>query len=315
MSFIKLSKLQHRRLTLFITCLVIAFFAWSFFALSKRYIYPVKMLIQYTNTPQTQIFRSLQADTIQLQIAGTGWQLLFEKMQLSLPHIKIDLKDLEKQNYTIVARQTAYIQNQLNTDHKIIGIKPDTLFFDFHKIFSKKVPIHLLQKLTFDQQYNIAGKISINPAYITITGSLKDLEAINKWQTETLKIENVNHSIITTLQLKHPRKSSIAIHPTSVNVQIPVDEFTEKILDVPITVLNNVDFDDVKILPKKVKVTFFTALDDYAPIDPTFFEASIDLDKWRKNNYSQLPVVINRFPDYCKIIRVEPAYINFIIKH
>ena len=48
-------------------------------------------------------------------------------------------------------------------------------------------------------------------------------------------------------------------------------------------------------------------------MDEDFFEASADLDLWRERNYSTLPVKLARFPAYCKIVKIEPQNIDFII--
>lgn len=307
----KLNKLERRRLVLFLICFAIAVIAWSFFALSARYTFLIEVPIRYTNIPQKRVCHPLQADSIRLQIQSTGWQILLSKIKMNA--VYIDLKNLDKQDYALLSRQIPYIQNQLELNQKITQIKPDTLFFDFHKRITKKVPITLLYDLNFNNQHNISGKVQLRPSYVTLAGSDEDLAGIQTWQTETLKLSGINQTITAQLALKHSNKSSLHISPSVVEVKVPVDEFTEKSVEVPLKVLNNSTFEDVKLLPKKVKITFWAALKDYNQVDYSFFDASVDLNKWHKNNYRQLPVVLNRFPEYCKLIHVEPQYIDFIV--
>ena len=314
MPLIKLSKLERRRLTIFFTCLIISMGAWSFFALSSHYVYQIKTPIRYIHTPKKQAFRPLQADTINLQIEGTGWQVLFSEMRImSQSYVDVDMKDLDNQGYLVLAEQTKYINRQLGTSQKVVHVHPDTLFFDFSKGFMKKVPVQLIQSLTFNHQYGIADEIQIKPAFVTLTGSSEDLESIHVCQTETLQVQGVNHSIATRVPLRRPLKTNVGIQPLWVEVQVPVDEFTEKVVEVPLKVLNSSISDDVKLFPQKVKITFLTALDKYGQIDSDFFEASVDLDKWRQNGYKQLPVMLSRFPDYCKLVQLEPQNVDFII--
>lgn len=314
MPLIKLSKLERRRLTIFFACLIVSIGAWSFFALSSLYLYRIKVPIRYIHSPQKQAFRPLQGDIIDLQIEGTGWQVLFSKIQLmNQSYIDIDMKDLNEQGYIALADQIEQINRQLGTSQKVVHTYPDSLFFDFSKGFVKKVPVQLIQKLDFDHQYGIAGKIEVKPAFVTLTGSLEDLESIHRCQTEVLEVHNVNHSITTKVPLKHLLKTNVGIQPLCVEVQIPVDEFTEKVVEVPLKILNKSVFDDIKLFPKKVKITFLIALSQYGQIDPDFFEASVDLDKWRQYEYKQLPVTLTRFPDYCKLVQLEPQNVDFII--
>ena len=314
MPLIKLSKLERRRLTILFTCLIVSMGAWSFFALSSHYVYQIKTPIRYIHTPRKQAFRPLQADTINLQIEGTGWQVLFSEIRImSQSYVDVDMKDLDDQGYLVLAEQTKYINRQLGTSQKVVHVHPDTLFFDLSKGFVKKVPVQLIQSLTFNHQYGIADKIQIKPAFVTLIGSSEDLESIHVCQTETLRVQGVNHSIAARVPIRPPLKTNVGIQPLWVEVQVPVDEFTEKVVEVPLKVLNSSIFDEVKLFPKKVKITFLTALDKYGQIDSEFFEASVDLDKWRQNGYKQLPVTLSRFPDYCKLVQLEPQNVDFII--
>lgn len=314
MPFIKLSKLERRRLTIFFTCLIVSIAAWSFFALSNHYVYRITTPIRYTHPPRGQAFRALQADTIDLQIEGTGWQLLFSEMRMiRQSYIDVDMRDLNEQDYLVLTEQIGDINRQLGISQKVVHLHPDTLFFDFSTGFVKKVPVQLLQNMAFAPQYDIADQIQIKPEFITLTGSSADLDSIHVCQTETLKFQNINHSVITRLPLKHPLRTNVGVQPLWVEVQVPVDEFTEKVVEVPLKVLNSSVFDHVRLFPKKVKITFLTALDKYAQVDSEFFEANVDLDKWRQNGYRQLPVVLSRFPDYCKLVHLEPQYVDFII--
>ena len=110
------------------------------------------------------------------------------------------------------------------------------------------------------------------------------------------------------------REGNLSIYPKNIQVTVPVDEFTEKVLQVPVKVINNSSYEDVKIFPQKVKVTFITALSRYPQVDEDFFEATADLDLWRKHAYKMLPVVLSKIPEYCKVVKIEPQNVDFIIK-
>ena len=63
----------------------------------------------------------------------------------------------------------------------------------------------------------------------------------------------------------------MSIYPKSVQVTVPVDEFTEKTLLIPVKLINNHNYDDVKIFPLKVKITVMVSLTRYAETDEDFF--------------------------------------------
>ncbi|WP_276359840.1 YbbR-like domain-containing protein [Daejeonella sp. H1SJ63] len=314
MPFIKFNKTERRRLSLFFVCIIVAVGAWMFLSLSNRYIYQVQTLVRFVNFPQNKAFKPLQSDTIDLKVEGTGWQLLFSKMRIKPQSVDVDLGVLNRKTFVDLSLQLPQINRQFESSQKIVQIEPDTLYFDFSARSVKRIPIRLVHKIVFMPHYGISDSVNFFPDYVTVTGPIKELEQIKSWPTDTLILKNINSNLSTKISLKRPVQANISIYPGIVDARLKVDEFTEKVIEVPVRLLNNNEYGNVKILPDKVKVTFLTALSNYRKIDRSYFELSIDLNNWKNKGYKQLPVHIDRFPDYCKLIKIEPQNIDFIIQ-
>lgn len=314
MPFIKFSKVERRRISLFFVCLLFAVGAWMFFALSNRYVYQVQTLVHYVNFPDNKAFHSLQSDTIDLQIEGTGWQLLFSKLRINPQSVNIDLEKLEKQTYINLSDQLSYINKQFESAQKVVNIHPDILYFDFSTRAVKKIPIRLNYDIRFENHYGISDTIQIYPSYVTVTGPVNELKKLDYWYTDTLKLKNITSNYNGKISLQRPVKANISIYPKLVDLKLMVDEYTEKVVDVPIVLLNNNEFKNVKLLPDKVEITFLTTLSNYSKIDRRNFEASVDLNNWKSKGYKQLPVVISKFPEFCELVKIEPQNIDFIIQ-
>ncbi|SKB39449.1 CdaR family protein [Daejeonella lutea] len=314
MPFIKFSQSERRRISLFFICLAVALGAWLFFALSNSYVYQARTVVRFVNFPQNKAFHSLQSDTVKLQIEGTGWQLLFSKMRINPRSVDIDLKDLNKQTFINLSDQLGYINRQFSSTQKIVYVQPDTLYFDFSSRAIKKVPVELVSDIKFVKQYGISDDVKINPSYVTVTGPKEDLSKITVWKTDTLTAKNISRSISSKLAFKHPSMANINIYPSYADVKIPVEEFTEKMVEVTIKVQNNRNYQDVKLLPEKAKIRFMTALSNYSKIDRDYFEVVVDLDNWTQKSYNQLPLKIAKFPDFCRLISIEPQAVDFIIQ-
>ena len=313
MSFINLNKTERRKLAVFFSCLSIAAFAWLFFALSNQYLYSMKTVVDYTNLPQNKAFHPLQSDTVTVQVEGTGWNLLFSKISLLPQTIKVNLRSLTQRNYITFTEQLKAINRSLPSTQKIVSVMPDTLYFDFSSRSVKKVPVSLLYKVDFKKGFGISDSIDISPKSITITGPLEDIRNIETWDTDTLRSTDVKTAITTRVVLQKP-SNNITIYPSTVEIKIPVSEFTEKVFDIPVSILNNEDNLDVKLLPSKTKVTFLVSLKDFSAITREDFKAAVDLENWSARNYKQLPVVLTKVPPFCKILKVEPDMIDFIIE-
>jgi YbbR domain-containing protein len=314
MAFIKLSTTERRRFSAFFTCLVLAVFAWIFTALSNSYNFTVKEVLSYKNTPQKRAFHSLQPDTVNATMQGTGWQMFFSKMKNENKVIGVDLRTLDNKDFVVLSSQLKQINDSKEFDEQVVSFSPDTLYFDFSDRAVKKVPVRLLTGVKYQHQFAQSNDISISPSYVTLNGPGNIIDKIKTWNTDSLILDSVNETIKTRIDLQQVKEGDISIYPKSVQVVIPVDEFTEKTVLIPVKLLNNHNYYKVKLFPQKVKVTFTTSLSRYAEMDEDFFETSADFGLWQDNGYNTLPVKLTRFPAYCKIIKIEPQNVDFIIR-
>ena len=313
MALLKLSATERRRLSAFFTCLVLAFFAWAVAVLSNPKPYTAKVVLDFSNTPQRRAFHPLQSDTIAVTVNGTGWDALLSRMGGGKP-INVDLHTLENKSYLVLSAQKDQINSRRESDKQIISFMPDTLYFDFSNRKVKRIPVNLITAIKYRRQFFQSGNITLNPAYVIINGPSNLIDGINSWNSDTLKMDSVDENVNTHVNLEPVKEGNLSIYPKNIQANIPVDEFTEKELQIPVKLVNNRDDDDVKIFPQKVKITFMISLSRFADVDEDLFEATVDLDLWRKNGYKTLPVHLSKAPDYCRIVKVEPGNIDFIIK-
>ncbi|TDG36040.1 YbbR-like domain-containing protein [Pedobacter changchengzhani] len=313
MPFIKLTKLEKRRVFTFLACLLFAIGAWLFLALKNKYIYTAKTVLIYKDFPQKRAFNPLQSDTVNLKVEGTGWQLLFSRLRINPQSIILSLNQLNTKNFIISSDQLSSINKQLDSRQKVISLIPDTLYFDFSKRTVKRVPIRLIRKVGFVKQFDLSSEIKMVPKFVTISGPLEELEKITDWPTDTLKIVGVSGNITKRIAMQHSTLKNVSIFPSSVQVTLPVDEFTEKTLEVPIKILNNYSYNNIKLYPNKVKVTFVVALSNFSQIDEDFIEASVDVQEWQNFGHSKLTVKVLQFPAYCKLVSIVPSKVDFLV--
>ncbi|RZL50856.1 MAG: YbbR-like domain-containing protein [Pedobacter sp.] len=314
MPFIKLTKVERKRFLVLITCLICAVAAWLFMALNGSYEYTAKTELIYKDEPQNKAFKPLQPDAVDLLVRGTGWQLLFSRLRINPQSITVSLEKLNNRNFILFSEQIAQINKQLETSQKIISIKPDTLYFDFSKRTNKRVPLKLTSNFSFIKQYGISSPVQLKPAYVNISGPQDELAKIKEWYTDTLKLTDLQKTTNARVAIRQNYSNNISIYPSSVGVKVPVDEFTEKTIDVPLRIINNKDFYDIKLYPKKVSVTFLVSLSSYQEVNEDFLDAVVDVSEWKTLGHHKFTVKINRFPNYCKLIKIVPDKINFIIE-
>ena len=314
MAIIKLSAIERRRVSAFITCLVLAIVAWVFTVLSNPYKYTVKGILNFKNSPQRRAFHPLQSDTVNVIVSGSGWDMLFSRMNAEYRSIPVDLRTLENKSYVVLSSQMESLNNRKDVTQQVSGFAPDTLYFDFSNRKVKRLPVRLVKDVRYQRQFAQSGDILIRPGYVIINGPANVIDNLTDWPSDTLRLDSLGETTTANIKLQPVREGNISLYPKSVEVTIPVDEFTEKSLEIPVKLINNHDYDEIKVFPQKVKVTFTTSLSRYAETTEDSFEATADLDLWRLHGYKVLPVMISKIPKYCRVVKIEPKNIDFIVK-
>ena len=228
MAIIKLSATERRRLSAFVTCLVLAGLAWLLSTLQGVYTYKTQRLVVYTNAPQRRAFRSLQSDTVDVTMQGSGWKMLFAKMRPVNERVTVDLHSLESKSFIAVNTQLDRINLRKDPDQKIIDFDPDTLYFDFTNRATKRVPVKLQYSMQFMPQFAMSGNITIRPSYVTLSGPADVINKITSWKSDSLKMGDVSENMTTRVNLERVHAANLAVYPKVVQVTVPVEEYTEK---------------------------------------------------------------------------------------
>jgi hypothetical protein len=233
MGIIKLSGAEKRKATIFMVCLLSAMFAWLFFALSSKTLKGYKRVMVFKNLPINKAFYPLQSDTVIIQVETTGWQAVFSGWAGVKKSLNVDLGLLGNKNYLVFSQNLPTLNSKNNEKQKIISIKPDTLFFDFTKRSVMRVPVRFRSELLYKSQFEQSGNAIINPAFVTVIGPAAEIEKLKSWPTQLLKGKKLSFNLVETIGLMRAPKNNVNVYPSEVNVTVPVEEFTEKIVEVP----------------------------------------------------------------------------------
>lgn len=310
----RISKMQRRKIAIFIRCLIISFLAWLLIAVSNKYTFTVKAGIEYVNIPEKKAFHPLQSDTVSVRIKMSGWNVLLSRLNPDTANIQVDLSTLSTRNYIVFSNQIGFINRQFPLDKQAVSVSPDTLYFDFSKQTQRKVPIRVPMHLGFKKQYGVIGATRTIPEHVTITGPLEDVANIEYLETDSIFGSQVHTDIRTVSNINRRQRTNVTIYPTFAEVVIPIGELTEKIIELPIKVENQNKYTSVRTIPTKVTVTTLVSLKDFSKWTARDFEAIVDLDNWAENGVNSLPVILTKVPDFVKIVKVEPQNIDFFVR-
>lgn len=305
------------RLSIFLICLLISVSIWLLIKMSKEYSSDVPYEINFVNPPSDQIITKAFDSVVYLKIDSRGSDLLTEIYFKKKKSLIIDLQNVKIYNtgsgfgyYILSSSLFNQIRNQNEFPNSISKISPDTLYINLEKTISKQVDVLLNMDIIPKQQHYVYGKITQSVQKITISGPPSLIDSINSISTEYIKLVNIQSDQLFGLKLVNPyRETQVHLSSDSVQVQIPIEQFTESSMIVPIQIFEKNDL-RIKLFPETVTVKFLIALKDFDRITPDIFSAVIHYDERSLNSQK---IELERYPTFIEIIDFQPKSVEYLI--
>ncbi len=309
---------SNKKLSVFVYCLLLSTFFWLLSALSKNYTASFPVKINYTSLSNDFVLTEQPADKVQIELRGSGFHLLAEKLSFNVTELSIDLNSakphyIENSYYIKTSDYKSKLSRIIDQDLKLSYLSPDTLYFKTEKRISKVVPVVLDAKLTFKPGFLFRGDIEISPKKVVISGPASALDTVYSVQSERISYLDMEDSISFTVDLVNPFKEKILMNPKSVNVLLPVEKFTEKKITLPIEVIMESENADLKIFPEFVELTYLVPLSKYQYLDEKIVYPRVIFNK-DKANHKTLKVEVEDAVTFGELIKVKPEKVEFIIR-
>ena len=190
----------NKRVITFLFCLLISVFFWLLMTLSKQYIISVNFPVQYINFPIDKVIANHLPETIDIQIESKGFNLFWYKLKHKNETIFVDINDVNplaiKNHYYLLSNSRVdKIKAQFSNNIKIVKVYPDTIFLNFNKKITKRVPVKPNVTITFQNQYQQRDSMILTPSFIDISGASDVVDKINFVETIPIVLKNITNSV------------------------------------------------------------------------------------------------------------------------
>lgn len=279
--------------------------------------------VTYTNMPNNKILANKLPDKFELTIKAHGFHILKHKIAYLFYPLEFNVKEMtdnrmnisKRTNFIYPARQfITELSSQLSNENEmeILKMKPDTLTFKFDKLGQKWVKVKPLVTVDLEKQYQISGEITTSPDSILANGPQSVLDTLEVVTTNLKRFNAVAQPVKESVSL--PKINEVILDTTNVTVNIPVEEYTEEQLSIPVMLKDQPSDVIVKLFPEKVKLTFQVGLSRFHDIDPEDFRLSVSYKDIQQGK-QRLKVNVELFPSYLYDLKVTPEEIEYLIQH
>ncbi len=278
-------------------CIGIALCFWFLNKLSTSFRKTLPVFIEYT-LPTGKTFSTAPPTFIMVTLQGTGWDMLVERKE----RIFLNLN----QDSVQVFSMRSIVTQHLGTE--VVGINMEQLTLDIEKAISKTMPVQATISITYDKGYDLAGNIILDPSVVTVTGPKTLIDNVLAIRTDTLKFQNLKGQVSKKIRLLP--HSIFKYDVQEVLATVKSEQFTEKSMFIPLVVKNASQ--RLKFFPNKIKLDCTVALSRYAQLNPTHFEAVVDMksDAFNPKN-NTVTVVLTKQPDFVRNVKFTPKSAEF----
>ncbi len=291
-------------------CIGIALIFWFLVKLSLKYKTTSDYEISYS-LPQGKTFIEPPLKIVKATLEGEGWDLISNQFRNKNTIINFDLSELPSQAVNS-SQIMDKIKSILPPNFEVSDVNTDFIFLKIENEAEKKVPVILNTKLEFAPRFHMIDSIIVHIDSVVVSGPLSVIEQLKEWQTDTLVLEKIQTSGIHKVPLVNPNtlNSQLSFGVNEIEIELKVEEYTEKDVFVPILVKNAPD--SLKIFPENIKMSFTIGLSNYNKIKSSDFTVEVDLKDIPLNiEKNTIPVFITRQPDYIKNLNYNPKSVEF----
>ncbi len=312
---------NDKRVAAYLVCAAIATGFWFLNALSKTYTVEIVAPVEYYNFPNNKTFTGNLPEKFELTVKAYGFTILRHEFSFLFSPLSFNVNEMtnnrmvenKKTSFAFPTRQfLTELSYQLSNDIEILSMNPDTLFFSFGKMTQKHVRVKPAVNVNLKKQYLISGEITTQPKTILVNGPQSILDTLRFIYTKALAFNAVDLPIHVKAEISPVKE--LFFDPQSVELTIPVDEYTEAQQSVQVTLANAPNNIKIKLFPAKVKVSFLVGLSRFTEIHPEDFKLAVSYSDIEEG-MQRLRIKVVSTPSFLYDVKIAPEEIEYLIEN
>jgi hypothetical protein len=312
----------NKKLNIFFWCLIIAAVMWLMIKLSGSYTHNLVFSVSYKGIQKNKILIPSSDTLLIASIQSSGYNIIYNRLLHKNFQIQLDLNQYRSRlsgRYFEIFIETQVLANKLQPflrpGEKLVSIYPSSLNLKLEKAFSKKVPVKVNVDISYKKQYNVYKHIYLEPDSVVVTGSKKMIDAIKYVETEKREMNNLSENSFLLLKLINPVNSyTMRYSSDQVKMYIPVAQYTEEYVDIPLTFDSVPEDYQLIAYPDKVRCYFFVSVPDLSKISVDSFKAGFNEAELFHSKHNIAKVILKKVPSFANMQRVEPDNIEYLIR-
>lgn len=310
-----LHRQRWKETLIFLAFVLLSFGFWYLQSLQQDYEIERTIPIRYKNIPHEIAFADTVPNKIVIRIRDKGSVLLNYSFGRTFNPIEINMKDMPVDKGTVVLERKdieSDIYKQLMTSTVLTSYEPDQIHVTYTKRIEKDLPVVFNGNIQYEPGFHSSGEMQITPAYVQVYAAKSVLDTLTAISTTYTDIKKANKSFTRALPLQ--KIEGVAYNPESITITIPIEQYAEKTLDVPVVITQIPNDYTVRLFPPTVQVISSLPLSRYKDLEADQFEIRIPFFELEQNLTGILPLSLTKRPDWVRSSTLSQEKIEFILE-
>ena len=305
---------KSREFFIFLFFFLVAGGFWLLQTLNNDYETEFSVPVRLRKVPDNIILTSEPSSKLHIRVKDKGTVLLNYMLGKSFYPVTIDFTEYLNEDSHVKVPSSRFmneVMGQMKASTQLLSIDPDTLEYIYSTGVSKRIPVRLNGSLKTDRQYFFSDTL-FQPDSVIAYAPAFMLDTIDAAYTQYITLNNVSDTVHQQLLLQS--QHGVKLVPSSIQMVLPVDIYTEKTVEVP---LQGVDFPIGKTLrafPSKVQITFQVGVSRFREITADDFHIGVSYEELQRLGTNKYTVRLQSIPQGVSHVRINPEQVDFLIE-
>lgn len=298
----------------FLLFLSLAAAFWFIRALGKEHETTIELPVRYTGIPQDISVVNVPPASITLTVQDEGGRLFSYRNKELIP-ISIDVSRVFYDKGEIVITRNQIIRRlsgHVLPTTAIFDIQPDSILIKYEKLSTRVLPVVVNGTYSLASQYELSSPVQVDPAEITVYGPKKMLDTMKVVRTQPIDLKNLSDT--TIVRTKPAAVESFRYQENEIKVSFFVEMFTEKTMNLPVTIVNGPENIHVRTFPAVVKATFNIGMSQFNNMSENDLKIYIDYKELKNTKGAKIPLQVENNTGYISNVRILPAEVEFLLE-
>jgi hypothetical protein len=271
-------------------CLLAATVFWFFNALNKEHTATISLPVKFKYDQAHYIPVKKLPQHIQLNLTGSGWDLLRKSLGLKVTPLSIVVERPSEALKISPASLFQSASKQLGQT-KLNQVVSDTLLLSLEPRKTKKAKLVLgRNQLRFELGFGIASPIAISPDSVVVEGPASKIFSIPDSIFLSPPQARITNDVNSDFEIISPLDDLTTIRPGSANVKFDVSELTDITRKIKVVVLPSPPFRH-QVSEDSMRVSFRVPIKALEAFQSSSLFATIDLQSIEPGVSKVVPVV------------------------